>query len=236
MTICRHSSLQIPLYPHQKWMVITKPARGEMHVLEREDFVISGFFTGLGRSTSAYLASRGVRDMEESLSRLLKSVVLVKCIQLFLHALCEPMKERWICLVSVLVGVAYSFFHRITEVFPADLLMVIKRAKYMDWKKNKLPCYRVDLKSFFSNYQYKIIETGLSLKCFWEFWEKAQKKVCKFLSIINVIEKLVCTNSSLKNTIVMLLAATTKKILHPRYSLHNLAYKLTIPTGKRADK
>jgi hypothetical protein len=113
--------------------------------------------------------------------------------------------------------------------------MVIKRAKYMDWKKkNKLPCYRVDLKSFFSNCQCKIKETGL--KCFCEFWEKAQKKVCKFLSIINVIEKLVCTNSSLKNTIVMLLAATTKKILHPRYSLHNLAYKLTMPTGKRADK
>lgn len=137
MTICRHSSLQIPLYPHQKWMVITKPARGEMRMLEREDFVMFGFFTGLGRSTSAYLASRGVRDMEESLSRLLKSVVLVKCIQLFLHALCEPIKERWICLVSILVGVAYIFFHRITEVFPANLLMVIKRAKYMDWKKKQ---------------------------------------------------------------------------------------------------
>ncbi len=139
MTICRHSSLQIPLYPHQKWMVITKPARGEMRMLEREDFVMFGFFTGLGRSTSAYLASRGVRDMEESLSRLLKSVVLVKCIQLFLHALCEPIKERWICLVSILVGVAYIFFHRITEVFPANLLMVIKRAKYMDWKKKSYP-------------------------------------------------------------------------------------------------
>jgi hypothetical protein len=114
--------------------------------------------------------------------------------------------------------------------------MVIKRAKYMDWKKNKLPCYRVDLKSFFSNCQCKIEETGLSRKCFCEFWEKAQKKVCKFLSITNVIEKLVFTYSSLKNTIVMLLAATTKRILHPRYSLHNLAYKLTMPTGKRADK
>jgi hypothetical protein len=92
-------------------MVITKPARGEMHMLEREYFVMFGFFTGLGRSTSAYLAARGVRDMEESLSTLLKSVVLVKCIQLFLHALCEPIKERWICLVSILVGVAYIFFH-----------------------------------------------------------------------------------------------------------------------------
>jgi hypothetical protein len=91
------------------WMVITKPARGEMHMLEREDFVMFGFFTG--RSTSAYLAARGLRDMEELLSRLLNSVVLVKCIQLFLHALCEPIKERWICLVSVLVGVAYIFFH-----------------------------------------------------------------------------------------------------------------------------
>jgi hypothetical protein len=39
--------------------------------------------------------------------------------------------------VLVLVGVAYIFFHRITEVFPADLLMVIKRAKYMDWKKKQ---------------------------------------------------------------------------------------------------
>jgi hypothetical protein len=217
-------------------MVITKPARMEMHVLEREDFVMFGFFTGLGRSTSAYLAARGVRDMEESLSRLLKSVVLVKCIQLFLHALCEPIKKRWICLVSILVGVAYSFFHRITEVFPADLLMVIKRAKYMDGKKKQATLLQGGFEVFLSNYQCKIIETGLSLKCFCEFWEKAQKKVCKFLSIINVIEKLVCTNSSLKNTIVMLLAATTKKILHPRYSLHNLAYKLTMPTGKRADK
>jgi hypothetical protein len=42
-------------------------------MLEREDFVMFGFFTGLGRSTSAYLAARGVRDTEESLSRLLKS-------------------------------------------------------------------------------------------------------------------------------------------------------------------
>ncbi len=64
MSICRHSDLQIPLYPHQKWMVITKPARGEMHMLE--DFVMFGFFTGSGRSTSAYLAARGVRDMEEN--------------------------------------------------------------------------------------------------------------------------------------------------------------------------
>lgn len=168
--------------------------------------------------------------MEESLSGLLKSVVLVKHIQLFLHALCEPIKERWICLVSVLVGLAYIFFHRITEVFPADLLLVIKRASTWIGKKNKLPCYRVDLKSFFSNCQCKIKETGLSLECVCEFWEKAEKKVCKFLSIINVIEKLVCT------TIVMLLAATTQKILHPRYSLHNLSYKLTMPTGKRADK
>jgi hypothetical protein len=62
-------------------------------------------------------------------------MVLVKCIQLFLHALCEPIKGRWISLVSVLVDVAYIFFHQITEVFPADLLIVIKRAKYMDWKK-----------------------------------------------------------------------------------------------------
>lgn len=45
-------------------MVITKPARGEMHMLE--DFVMFGFFTGSGRSTSAYLAARGVRDMEEN--------------------------------------------------------------------------------------------------------------------------------------------------------------------------
>ncbi len=65
-------------------------------MLEREDFAMFGFFTG--RSTSAYLAARGVRDMEE-------------CIQLFLHALCEPIKERQICLVSVLVGVPYIFFH-----------------------------------------------------------------------------------------------------------------------------
>jgi hypothetical protein len=31
-------------------MVITKPARGEMHMLEREDFVMFGFFTGLGEA------------------------------------------------------------------------------------------------------------------------------------------------------------------------------------------
>ncbi len=61
----------------------------------------------------------------------------MKCIQLFLHALCELIKESWICLVSVLVGVAYIFFHQITEVFQADLLMVIKRAKYMDWEKKQ---------------------------------------------------------------------------------------------------
>jgi hypothetical protein len=50
-----------------------------MQVLER-DLAMFGFFAALGRSTSAYLAAKGVRDSEESISSLLRCVVLTKCI------------------------------------------------------------------------------------------------------------------------------------------------------------
>jgi hypothetical protein len=49
------------------------------------DLAVFGFFAALGSSTSAYLAAKGVRDAEESLSSLLRSVVLTKCIQLSLY-------------------------------------------------------------------------------------------------------------------------------------------------------
>jgi hypothetical protein len=57
-----------------------------MQVLEM-DLAVFGFFAALGSSTSAYLAAKGVRDAEESLSSLLRSVVLTKCIQFSLYTL-----------------------------------------------------------------------------------------------------------------------------------------------------
>jgi hypothetical protein len=42
-----------------------------VEVLER-DLAMFGFFAALGRSTSAYLAAKGVRDSEESISSLLR--------------------------------------------------------------------------------------------------------------------------------------------------------------------
>jgi hypothetical protein len=57
-----------------------------IEVLEM-DLAVFGFFAALGSSTSAYLAAKGVRDAEESLSSLLRSVVLTKCIQFSLYTL-----------------------------------------------------------------------------------------------------------------------------------------------------
>jgi len=44
------------------------------------DLIMFGFFTALRSSTSAHLATKGVRDLEESPSSLLRFMVFTKCI------------------------------------------------------------------------------------------------------------------------------------------------------------
>ncbi|CAM6050274.1 unnamed protein product [Sphagnum compactum] len=73
-----------------------------VEVLER-DLAMFGFFAALGRSTSAYLAAKGVRDSEESISSLLRyleggsvlfyaQLASVSTYQLFIEVVCEEME------------------------------------------------------------------------------------------------------------------------------------------------
>jgi hypothetical protein len=67
------------------------------------DLAVFGFFAALGSSTSAYLAAKGVRDAEESLSSLLRyleggsvlyypQLASVSTYQLFIEVVCEEME------------------------------------------------------------------------------------------------------------------------------------------------
>jgi hypothetical protein len=109
-----------------------------MQVLEM-DLAVFGFFAALGSSTSAYLAAKGVRDAEESLSILLRYVVLTKCIQ-FPCTLHEPRKQKWTSLAPIRWLLPCILFHQTAEVFPADLLVLVRKAKDMDWKNSKPEC------------------------------------------------------------------------------------------------
>ncbi|KAH9542515.1 hypothetical protein CY35_13G011400 [Sphagnum magellanicum] len=73
-----------------------------IEVLEM-DLAVFGFFAALGSSTSAYLAAKGVRDAEESLSSLLRyleggsvlyypQLASVSTYQLFIEVVCEEME------------------------------------------------------------------------------------------------------------------------------------------------
>ncbi|KAG0557311.1 hypothetical protein KC19_11G119200 [Ceratodon purpureus] len=77
-------------------------SRDTVEVLEK-DLAVFGFFATLGRSTRAYLASKGVSDSEESLASLLRyleggsvlfypQLATIPIYQLFIEVVCEEME------------------------------------------------------------------------------------------------------------------------------------------------